>query len=60
VNTHATVCFQQDGATSHTARMTVGKLREMLPHRLISRCRDLNWPPRSPDFSAPTNFCGII
>jgi hypothetical protein len=26
----------------------------MFPHRLISRFHDLNWPPRSPDFSAPT------
>jgi hypothetical protein len=59
-NTHATVWFQQNGATSHTARMGTEKLREMFPHRLISRFRDGNWPPRSPDFSAPDYFCGVI
>jgi hypothetical protein len=50
-NTHATVWFQQDGAKSHTARMSMEKLREMFPHRM-PRFRHLNWPPRSPDFSA--------
>jgi hypothetical protein len=33
------------------------KFREMIPQRLISRFRDLNWPPRSPDFSAP--YCSL-
>jgi hypothetical protein len=28
----------------------------MFPHRFISRFRDLNWPPRSPDFSASDYF----
>jgi hypothetical protein len=52
-NTHATVWFQQDGATSHTARMSMEKLREIFPHHLISRFRDLNWPSRSPDSQPP-------
>jgi hypothetical protein len=41
----ATVWFQQDGATSHTARMRVHNLREMFQHRLLSRFRDLIWQP---------------
>jgi hypothetical protein len=32
------------------------ELDEMFPHRLISRFLELNWPPRSPDFSAPDYF----
>jgi hypothetical protein len=49
-NTHAALWLQKDDVTSHTARMSMEKLHEMFPHRLISRFRDLNWPPRSPDF----------
>jgi hypothetical protein len=33
-NTHATIWFQQDGAISHTAWMSIEKLCEILPHRL--------------------------
>jgi hypothetical protein len=36
----------------HTARMIMEKLPKIFPHSLISRFRDSNWPPRSPDFSA--------
>jgi hypothetical protein len=52
--------FQQDGATSHTARMCMEKLHEMFLHHLISQFGDLNWLSRSPDLSALTIFCGII
>ena len=47
--------FQQDGATSHTARETMALLRELFPGRLISRFGDVPWPPRSPDLT-PADF----
>jgi hypothetical protein len=43
--------FQQDGATSHTARMCMTLLRRMFPGRLVSRNGDVNWPARSPDLT---------
>jgi hypothetical protein len=48
--------FQQDGATAHSARISMAVLREMFPGRLISRFGDVNWPTRSPDLSAPDYF----
>jgi hypothetical protein len=45
------VWFQQDGATSHTARISMHTVREMFPGRVISRNGDVAWPPRSPDLS---------
>lgn len=48
--------FQQDGATCHTARATVETLKRMFPGRLISRNGDIDWPPRSPDLTAPDFF----
>lgn len=47
--------FQQDGATAHTANVTMEILREIFPGRLISRFGDLAWPPRSPDLT-PSDF----
>jgi hypothetical protein len=49
------VCFQQDGATAHTARRSLGVLREMFPGRLISLRGDVGWLARSPDLS-PCGF----
>jgi hypothetical protein len=46
--------FQQDGATAHTARRSLGVLREMFPGRLISLRGDVGWPARSPDLSPCT------
>ena len=43
--------FQQDGPTAHTARAAMAVVPAMLPDRLISRCGDVPWPPRSPDLS---------
>jgi hypothetical protein len=43
------VWFQQDGATSHTARISMQTVREMFPGRVISRNGDIAWPPSSPD-----------
>ncbi|GFX98464.1 transposable element Tc3 transposase [Trichonephila clavipes] len=39
--------FQQDGATCHTARATIGLLKDTFGDRLISRIGPVNWPPRS-------------
>jgi len=40
--------FQQDGATSHTARQLMAAVRELFGNRVISRFDDILWPPRSP------------
>lgn len=50
------IWFQQDGATSHTARIVMEFLRNKFPGRLISRNGDLAWPARSPDLTAPDCF----
>lgn len=50
------VWFQQDGATCHTARISMAFLREHFPNKLISRWGNVPWPPRSPDLSAPDFF----
>jgi len=47
--------FQQDGATAHTARRSLGILREMFPSRLISLRCDIGWPARSLDLT-PCDF----
>ena len=44
--------FQQDEATSHTARISIEVLRQKFPGRLISRFGDIPWPPRSPDLTS--------
>lgn len=51
-NTH----FQQDGATAHTANMSMHVLRDLFPNRLISRFGDIPWPARSPDLSSCDYF----
>lgn len=43
--------FQQDGATAHTARITIEMLRNCFPEKFISRFGDMAWPARSPDLS---------
>lgn len=43
--------FQQDGATCHTAGLTIELLRTKFPNRVISRFGDVNWPPRSCDIT---------
>ena len=47
--------MQQDGATSHTARISMATLRRQFPGRLISRFGDVHWPSRSPDLT-PVDF----
>ena len=46
-----TTYFQQDGATSHTAKIAMSILRPLFPGHLISRYDDIEWPARSPDLS---------
>lgn len=43
--------FQQDGATSHTARQSMAAVRQLFGRRVISRNGDIAWPARSPDLS---------
>jgi len=43
--------FQQDGATSHTARMSMNAVNALFPNRVISRKGDIPWPPHSPDLT---------
>lgn len=50
------VWFQQDGATAHTSRVSMGVLRAAFPERLISLRGDVNWPARSPDLAPPDFF----
>ena len=45
------IWFQQDGATAHTARISLGVLQQMFPGRLVSLRGDIGWPARSPDLS---------
>ena len=49
------VWFQQDGATSHSSRRSLGILRDMFPGHLVSLRGDIGWPPRSPDLT-PCDF----
>ena len=49
------VWFQQDGATAHTSRRSLGILRDMFPDHLVSLRGDIGWPPRSPDLT-PCDF----
>ncbi|GFU43671.1 putative DD41D transposase [Trichonephila clavipes] len=43
--------FQQDGATCHTARVTIDLLKNTFGDRLISRFGPVNWPQRSCDLT---------
>ena len=52
--------FQQDGATTHTARPTMALLREIFGDRIISRFSDINWPPLPPDLTAPDFFLWVL
>ncbi|XP_073831485.1 uncharacterized protein [Musca autumnalis] len=43
--------FQQDGATCHTAHVTIDLLKETFDELIISRNGPVNWPPRSCDLT---------
>ena len=45
------ICFQQDGATCHTAEAILDVLRPVLEDRIISRRADVIWLPRSCDLT---------
>ena len=45
------ICLQQNGATCHTANVTIDLLRTVLENRIISRNSDVNWPPQSCDLT---------
>jgi hypothetical protein len=49
------VWFQQDGATPHATRRSLGILREISPCRLVSLRGDIGWPARSPNLT-PCDF----
>ncbi len=45
------VWFQQDGASSHTARKTINLLKKKFGESIISKNGPVNWPPRSCDIT---------
>ena len=47
--------FQQNGATSHTARVTIKLLKGKFGERVISTNGPVEWPPRSCDLT-PLDF----
>ena len=54
------VWFQQDGATSHTSRRSLGILQDMFPSQVISLRGDIGWPPRSPDLNPCDFFYAVM
>ena len=48
--------FQQDGATCHTARVTMDLLRVEFGEQFISRTKPVNWAPRSCDLTSSYYF----
>ncbi|VVC30080.1 Hypothetical protein CINCED_3A023815 [Cinara cedri] len=48
--------FQQDGATSHRARVSINAIQQIFGNNAISKNDDIHWPPRSPDLSV----CGFF
>jgi hypothetical protein len=52
------VWFQQDGATAHTTRRSLGILREMFPGHVVSFRGDIGWAPRSPHLTPFDFFSG--
>jgi hypothetical protein len=49
------VWFQQDNATAHTSRCSLGTLRQMFPGHVVSLRGDIGWSPLSPDLT-PCDF----
>jgi len=43
--------FQQDGATSHTAQVSMNIVNRLFPNHVISKNGDIEWPSRSPDLT---------
>ncbi|GFR04389.1 uncharacterized protein TNCT_237771 [Trichonephila clavata] len=57
----AKIWFQQDGATAHTSRRSLGILRELFPGRLLLR-GGIAWPPKGSHliFSLGTFKCASV
>jgi len=53
---NSTLWFQQDGATAHTAVISIAALRRLFPQRVISHFGDVPWPPRLLDLTDPDFF----
>ena len=51
--------FQQDGAPPHTARETRLFLKRLFDCRFISLYNTVEWPPYSPDLTAPDFFLWV-
>ena len=47
--------WQQDGASCHTSKKSMAKLREIFGERIISRFANVTWPAHSPDLN-PLDF----
>ena len=52
------IWFQQDGATCHTANVTINFLRTVFENRIISRNPDIDWPPWNCDLTLLDYFLG--
>ena len=53
--------FQQDGAPPHFGLNVRTWLDQRFPNRWMGRCRPIEWPARSPDFTPPDFFMwGIL
>jgi len=53
------IWFQQDGATAHTSREAMAKLRRLFPGKLISHRGDVPWlPPLLRTCHLAISFCG--
>ena len=50
-------CYQQNGATVHTAHMSTALLDCVFADKIISKTI---WPPRSPDLSLPDFFSSAV
>jgi hypothetical protein len=48
--------FQQDGATAHTAEISMQVLKTMFPGRLVTLFGDITWPAHSHDILVPDYF----
>ena len=51
VDIHPDICFQQDGATTHTSLHAMDWLRNRFGNNIISHRFDFQWPARSSDLS---------
>ena len=50
--------FQQDGATSHTVRMSMNAVNVLFLNRVVSMNGDIPWPPAPPTYPLAIIFFG--